>query len=428
MQPPNSPSSSRSGQDQRDQCWKDVEAETGFSTYASFLESSPDEGGLYKNLMDDLRCGSNFDGGEVFVLDILKNGSLSMNLRLQEKETPATRPTQLLQCLQSPPEDIPARVVLWSILDPGFPSAAMIDALGLGLKIDPPFFETVLSTVGLVFRWRSSRLKDPSIGDSKSRYLKVGDSLATVARNYRSEGSVPPVLLVVEAVINPKDRIKKVRKMAYDLVKDIWNEGSGGSLSFHRSPVDKPAPSSLASMSSSQYLSLLDMYFQRIPVINVEEDVLLLVPLVPLLHLEVLRLRASCEIVQNALLQVQIGVEEVLEDSKSSMREIYDELDIQRFWLRRRLETLEESRKRFLKFVPLEDAAKWLQSNTYLKEDEEIKETVADARAIDAEARDYMQLQIGNLSILESRKSIQLSNQQIKEAKRGKSDDSLNAR
>ena len=42
------------------------------------------------------------------------------------------------------------------------------------------------------------------------------------------------------------------------------------------------------------------------------------------------------------------------------------------------------------------------------------------ARTKELEVRDYMQLQIGSLSISESRKSIQLSNQQMNEAKRGK--------
>lgn len=51
MQPPTLPSSSRSNEDQRPQCWKDVEAETGFSTYRSFLEASKETGPRFRDLL-----------------------------------------------------------------------------------------------------------------------------------------------------------------------------------------------------------------------------------------------------------------------------------------------------------------------------------------------------------------------------------------
>ena len=52
--------------------------------------------------------------------------------------------TPLLQSLRTPPENVSARIVLWSMrwntpLHPG-----VIDALGLGLNIHPSFFDALL--------------------------------------------------------------------------------------------------------------------------------------------------------------------------------------------------------------------------------------------------------------------------------------------
>lgn len=141
--------------------------------------------------------------------------------------------------------------------------------------------------------------------------------------------------------------------------------------------------------------------------------------MLPLLHLETLRTRVQCRILESTFLEVQYGAElrNLYSDEEKEM--VFSGLDNERFWLRRRLEGLEEGRNGFVQYVRSQDAAKWLTGRTWLSQDEEIRDAITEARAKEAEARDYIQLQIGSLLILESRKSIQLSNQQMDEAKRG---------
>ena len=93
--------------------------------------------------------------------------------------------------------------------------------------------------------------------------------------------------------------------------------------------------------------------------------------------------------------------------------------DAQCFWLRRRLECLEASRNGFVNFARSQGLAKWLKGKTRRSQDARLRRILVAAGAKDTEVRDYLQLPIGNLSILDSRKTIQLSNQQIDEAKRG---------
>ena len=404
----------------------ELEAQTGFPFYKSFLEALKETGWQSEELMrglDAFRTKDRFafgcpDLGEVVVLDILNDGSISVSWKVQRSgdlDSNGKLRTKLLQNLKSPPENIAARIVLWSISWECDPYPGMIDVLGLGLKIDPSFFEILLSITRPSYN--SLRPKGPN-------HVKIGNSVATVARNYQSRGDGPPVLFVAG---NFDDRIgiapDKWEQRYRDMVEEDLKGEIGGSVSFSRLAIETRSPDDLASISSNQYLNLLSHHIQKDHNTDPEDDGLLLNAMLPLLKLEILRLRAQCRILQTALLEVQDGMEFRNRYPEDEKQIAYDSLDKQRFWLRRRLEDLEESRNRFAKYVRSQGAAKWLQSKQWLSQDEDISEVVIEARAKEAEARDYMQLQIGNLSILESRKSIQLSNQQIDEAKRGKNYD-----
>lgn len=73
MQPSTLPFDARTDEDQRPQCWKDVEAETGYSSYLSFLKALPETGPQFKFLQDNMQPSWQRHGfGEIFVLDIQK--------------------------------------------------------------------------------------------------------------------------------------------------------------------------------------------------------------------------------------------------------------------------------------------------------------------------------------------------------------------
>lgn len=426
MQPPSLPSSSRSDGDERHQCWKDVEAETGFSTYKSFSEALNETRPQFKDLLPilDYRY-RRYDLGDVFVLDILKDKSMSISWRVKSEKGSFPRlprgleasevSTQLLQHLRSPPRNVQARIVRWSISRDCLPHPSMIETLGLGLRICSSFFETLLSIMNFEMR----RLDGQEC-------VKIGDNVAVVTRNYRFEEGAPPVVLVAGETDlesdyrDPSDIWERPHTPHHEVVERVMSwEITGGMLPC-RSAIDKLSRSDVEFVSSSQYLNLVQKYVQDNNGIEAESDALPLIAMLPLLQLEVLHLRIQCETVKSELLGFQHRVEHPRWYRPEHTQELFQSMDNQRFWLRRRLEGLEESRIRFVKFIYLQNAEKWLKGRTWLSQDENITEVVTEARAKDAEARDYMQLQIGNLSILESRKSIELSTQQIDDAKRGK--------
>ena len=73
----------------------------------------------------------------------------------------------------------------------------------------------------------------------------------------------------------------------------------------------------------------------------------------------------------------------------------------------------------FERYISAEDANYLPKSPAYLQIKQERDQIHDEARRLDTEVRDYLQLVVGNLSLEESRKSIELSNQQILEGKRG---------
>ena len=393
MQSPAHPLPTAAGSDDEEdlQCWRDVKAETGFSSYKSFLGPLPETGpqieALLANIRKDASC---IKFGEVHVLDILENGDLSISMRLEgrsestevshreERDSNVANElkdcTQLLRNLRSPRENSRARVIVWSIPQVSSLHSGPVAAIGLGLKIQPAIFATLLLIV-----------QNPSrvISRMESDSVIIGNSIATVARNYVPNEGAPPVLFVAKV--------------------------------HHRETTLSGLSQADLAPNSYGYLSLLSRYVQKGAGVDAQSDGQLLNAILPLLHLEVLDLHTQCEITQDALLKAQ-------EETSDLHKQLaYQSLDKQRFGLRRMLEGLEESKICFVKFARLHDPAEWLEGQPWISQKEEIIERINTARAKEAEARDYMQLQIGNLSILESRKSIQLSNQQISEAKRGTS-------
>lgn len=426
-------SNTRNDEDHDYQCWKDVEAETGFSSYKSYLgalkDTEPQARSLLKRLI--VRPSFEVDIGEVFVLDILKDGSTSISFDRQRVSHPASeriprglqgsRPdtdqpisTQLLQNLRSAPENVPARIVLWSI-QPGWPPhAGIIEALALGLDIHFSFFVTLF--------WITSRQYTPKT--IRPNQILIGDSITTIARDYRPDRRAPPVLIIAGNIDlgyrTWTNRDTTSDKTFRDMIEEVLKGEIGGSQSLYRWATQRIPPENVASLPSNHYLRLLSKHIHKDCNVGLEGRALLLLAMLPLLSIEILRLHIQRGVVDSVFIQIQYGVEHPNRNYDDEKQESYSVLDAQRFWLRRRLEGLEVSRNAFIRFARSQGPANWLEGNAWRRQNAHINDVLATARAKDAEVRDYLQLQIGNLSILRSKTSIQLSNQQIDEAKRGK--------
>lgn len=98
----------------------------------------------------------------------------------------------------------------------------------------------------------------------------------------------------------------------------------------------------------------------------------------------------------------------------------YNDLDRERLHLRRTLEEAEDHVSQILRYLGSELDLDLSKEPSYSSIEADWRSLNDEARRLEAEVRDYMQLQVGNLSLEESRRSIEMSNLQIREAKSGK--------
>ena len=437
MQASTGPPAPSSDEDQDEQVWRDVKAETGYQSYKEYVETLEESGQRFKTLLGYLKNPTRWRrGAEISVLDIQKDGSTVTSFNsAHSDETPQTPhglqfetdhkiSTRLLQNLRSPPEDIPARIVLYSLPRGPRIHASIVETLGLGLDINPSFFESLIRMDLFhgrsVWRWLPTQMLNPVLG---SNMIMIGDSIATIAQKYQRERHAPPVLVIAgffDLHVGFSNDQNNLDEPYYRIFNDLMARKIGRGTSLFPSTVDRVLPDDLASMPSNYYLKLLSIDSYKDCYVDSEVDAILLVAVLPLLRHEILRLRSHCSMTDAVLRWVQFDVENPRLNTGGKKEEHYNMLDKNRFWLRRRLEGLQESRDNFQNLARSQNAANWLGTRTWLSQDADIREALAMARTKELEVRDYMQLQIGNLSISESRKSIQLSNQQMNEAKRGK--------
>lgn len=91
----------------------------------------------------------------------------------------------------------------------------------------------------------------------------------------------------------------------------------------------------------------------------------------------------------------------------------------ERFHLRALVEDFEDDLNYLWKYLRSQVSSDTLSDRSWLKVEEDLIETRQEASRFQAEVRDWLQLQVGEWALQESKKSIELSNRQIEKGKRG---------
>lgn len=381
---------------------EDVKNEVGFDTYQSYLNEYYD--GM-PNLASFLGGDAIIPGGfkgNCTIFDITETGSLSTALDMSlEDLSPGFM--KILAGLRNPPSESLLRVL---ILEPkDFKQRlpwSLMNVIGLGLRISPDIFEAYLSV-------NPAKEKLPHKIPLRASHGVFGRAAFTVSRGYLPHSpSCPPVILVMGHPA-PSD----ARYPGFRLSSQVAPFASTDPLLVrHRGPLECPWPCIFEQLFSSN----IQNYQRR----SMEFDALLVHSLLPLLETCLERLKGAYD---DTSIRYRIRVGTSSQDPtsiwKNAQEDHENEMEEVRFRLRRWISYYERTWNDFSCFLRTQGVRNFQHYEPFSIISEESKHCLEVAHGLEAEIRDWLQLRVGSLALQESKKSIQLSNLQMEEAKRG---------
>lgn len=422
------------GADEIDRLWADRRVETGYDSYIDYLDAFEEE---YPHL--DLVRACLLDAWRHQVL-VVKPQTCAI-FELQDGNIPC--PCLELQCsspsaatifsaLRRPSLTGRFRILLWeaSVLDEG-----MLSALGLGLKIHPEVFRALLARHAATARLdvlpdasfsRWSMWKKLTDGfderGTAPEVVVLGQYLVTTARDYLTANlEAPPVTLIFR--LHKVSRDKPTQKMNYKFNRIFFYQ------ELATSAVSNPIKSLPVWMQEYIHFLKIDLEKRSDRGSSIME--LSFRSLSPLLQFYVFRFRDECDFIRTEFLgftlpqnkfwhESEVLNQLPLRKSSGKIKQLSDLFEV-RYWLRRMVEDSEQQCQRLRKFMGSQKTRDTSQTEPSIAIDDELRQANLEAIRLETEIREYLQLQTGELALQESRKSIELSNFQIEEAKRGQS-------
>ena len=170
--------------------WKDLETETGFRSYDECLETHEEEHRYLRYLRVAFREMTLYTDPYAYscaIVDVQDSDSTCCKLTLRCYSTSGAK---ILSALRRPPHGATFGIVLW---DSTSLDEEMLNALGLGLKIQPHFFEAFLAR----------HPKTPAVTEGVTSWkiaddvVVVGQYVMTLVRNYLpANPDAPPIILI----------------------------------------------------------------------------------------------------------------------------------------------------------------------------------------------------------------------------------------
>ncbi|KAL8700170.1 MAG: hypothetical protein Q9201_005590 [Fulgogasparrea decipioides] len=344
------------------ECWKRVKDETGYDNYLDYLLTHEKEGEMpHERLVSYLDKRPQM---MIFAISSFDKG-------------PDGQAEQILANIRNPPSQVLARVLLVENVSEGTLGLPRrwIDAIGLGLRTPPALFDAFLRKTSKTSQ--SQVLVRAGVGT-------IGRAFFTTARNYL------PVNLNVDVVTFTTD-LSQTRASASAMPKVNDTDYQDG-----------------------LYELLLSGQLERYKGSSIDLKTVLVHALLPLLQSCLAHLRQACHEANTEYLRM------------SSVRwatgqaDLGKPMEIIRYKLRRAMGSLEQSLSGYKTYLRRESIRKPEQYEAFSDITEDAEACLDDARGLEAEIRDWLQVYVGNRALQESKKSIELSNLQIEEAKRVK--------
>lgn len=323
------------------------------------------------------------------ILDLTKDGksSISVNVCCQTSSN-----SELFKALSEPRNDVFGRIVIWRTPKSQSNDTNVLEDLGLALKIEPTFVKSLYT------KSTHYHLRLTHIPIFIASHVMVGDRIATMTRCCITEKSgAVPIVLIADATDHIRD-------------SDLVNSRRCDRRRFD--PIFQE-PKFVHRSGTSEYGEMIMAIIERNSAFSEPEsaEALILPALLAAMHLDAYNLRASCDyMIPNC---------ERPEREHHTFWDSLEHMSADCNKLHRRIVEFEDVTQDALTGFTMLYGADWSHDFKCVSTVEYFMETINRARRFEAYVRDSCQTRVGWLSIRESEKSIELSNDQIKEGKRG---------
>lgn len=381
--------------------WGDIEDETSFSTYQKYLLAYQDHYPYIPPIKNILRNNGDERAfcsiREIIVPDQIRCQRFLSVLKADELQFGS----HVLITLEQPRPAVSVHVAFLEITH-DHPTEALTDALGLGLHLDPRFF----ASLAYVQNYKSNKsLIGWPFGPTQ---ILLGGMVAIISRYYKpSVEFTPQVVLIVS---------NRSCMVQFTNILEGLNRDCTGKAPF-REAASEPASQLNGSLIEGWWRAAYEHLLERISNLRRSEDDITGNPafdsLLPLLQLETIMIRKYYSHARSMYKRLRSGM--------GGTEALYEECAQTRFDLRRFIEQSDERRMAFAQFIRTQDYdGDWLDQKPYVDIENDCHGASLVARTLETEIGNYLQSRAAEVALEESKKSIELSNHQISEGKRGK--------
>ena len=317
---------------------------------------------------------------------------VSLNLRCH-----CSSGTELIEALREPPSNVCVQLVVWPVsymmLD-----QEMADALIWGLKLEPEFLKDLHIMGKCEEDWPRRR---EHFRASQLKSVFVDGGAAAISQHFLLGAATAVPVVLVACTIGSES----------ELAQGGHDNPSIHNLSLGRDTLLRETKGVDLGTPEHIYARIVERFIVTGRSANPSKALLLLAAMSPLLYLQACRVR---EELYNCKFSYENPERLDRADTWS------EQLDTARMRLRSTLEKAENNVIEFFRYLGSQVDWDWSQETSYVSIKADWRNLSDEVRRLEAEIRDFMQLQVGTLALEESRKSIELSSSQIREAKSGK--------
>ncbi|KAL8904795.1 MAG: hypothetical protein Q9171_006913 [Xanthocarpia ochracea] len=322
--------------------------------------------------------------------------------------------TNIIEALCDPPKDAQLQIAVWSLASIQHMMAQkdLIDYLGLHFSLDPQY---LMAVKRLIFE-RAFAIADDPLDRYNPTHTKIGNAIITVCLPSDGTNGTPIVLIAQYVGENP--------------AADYPSFGEDGLEKFRRKQLHPRPPLRRSHSWKSQLASLQGLgsyrYYPQMLTCLLESQKktgydftnVLLICFLPCLQLQLVRIRSSCGMTRLLFEGHQESSTQAGTDSRTEKSE--EQLYSRRTSLRREISDFISQWSAVIRYMKLRLSMDPSKGLLFKEFEEEIGHVIGESDRLESQVRDYLQLRAGTLGLEESRRSIDLSNRQIEEAKRGK--------